>query len=82
VRDPCAYLAGVVKSNSSEIEVWTGSLIQAGSRSRSVLSRGAVETWIRGDRQVINTTGKILVSCPVTTLLNLFLHFTLSSLRY
>jgi hypothetical protein len=33
----------VVKSNSSRIEVWSGLLIQAGSRSRGVLDRGEVE---------------------------------------
>ena len=32
VRDPCAQLAGVVKSNPSGIKVWRGSLIKAGSR--------------------------------------------------
>jgi hypothetical protein len=54
-------------------------MIQAGSTSRVVLDRGAVEsfestsTWIRGDRQIIDTMRKILVSCPVTSLLNLFL---------
>jgi hypothetical protein len=30
----CAHLTGVVKSNSSEIEVWSGSVFLAGSRSR------------------------------------------------
>jgi hypothetical protein len=30
----CAHLAGVVKSNSSKIEVWSSSLVQAGLRSR------------------------------------------------
>ena len=34
----CAHLTGVVKSNSSGIEVWSGSLIQAGSRSRELSS--------------------------------------------
>jgi hypothetical protein len=88
VRGSCAHLAGVVKSNSSGIEVWRGSLIQAGSRSKVVFDRGAVEsfestsTWIRGDRQFIDTIGKILVSCPVTSLLNLFLQFSLSVLFY
>jgi hypothetical protein len=88
VRGSYAHLAGVVKSNSSGIEVWRGSLIQGGSRSRVVLNREAVEsfestsTWIRGDRQVINTIGKILVSCPVISLLNLFLQFTLSTLLH
>ena len=43
MRGPCAHLAGVVKSNSSGIEVWRGSLVQAGSRSRGVLDRGAVK---------------------------------------
>jgi len=37
VRGRCAHLAGVVKSNSSGIEVWRDSLFQAGSRSRGVL---------------------------------------------
>jgi hypothetical protein len=77
VRGSCAHLVGVVKSNSSGIKVWRGSLVQAGSRSRVVLDRGVVEsfestsTWIRGDRQVIDTTEKILVLCPVISLLNL-----------
>ena len=44
MRGPCAHLAGAVKSNFSGIEVWRGSLVQAGSRSRGVLDRGAVET--------------------------------------
>ena len=44
MRGPCAHLAGAVKSNSSGIEVWSGSLVQAGSRSRGDLDRGAVET--------------------------------------
>jgi hypothetical protein len=84
----CAHLAGVVKSNSSGIEVWRSSLAQAGSRSRVVLDTGAVEsfdstsTWIRGDWQVIDSTGKILISCPVISLLNLFLQFTLSTLLH
>jgi hypothetical protein len=43
VRGSCAHLAGVVKSNSSGIEVWRCSLIQAGSRSRVVIDRGVVE---------------------------------------
>jgi hypothetical protein len=39
-----------------------------GSKIKSCLDRGASEnlestsTWIRGDRQIIDTTGKILVS--------------------
>jgi hypothetical protein len=42
VRGPCTHLAGAVKSNSSGIEVWRGSLIQAGS-NQEVLDRGAVD---------------------------------------
>jgi hypothetical protein len=41
-ESPCAHLAGVVKNNSTGIEVWRGSLIQDGLRS-SILDRGAVE---------------------------------------
>jgi hypothetical protein len=47
----CAHLTGVVKSNSSGIEVWSGSLVQAGSRwfkpaqDQEVLDRGAVDSW-------------------------------------
>jgi hypothetical protein len=37
VRGSCTHLTGMVKSNSSGIEVWRGSLIQAGSRSREIL---------------------------------------------
>ena len=37
VRGLCAHLTRVVKSNSSGIKVWRGSLIQAGSRSMGVL---------------------------------------------
>ena len=37
VRGSCVDLAGVVKRNSSGIEVWRSSLINAGSRSREVL---------------------------------------------
>jgi hypothetical protein len=51
-----------VKSNSSGIEVWNGSLVLTGSRSSGALieERLNIEctsTWIRGDRQVIGTTG-------------------------
>jgi hypothetical protein len=58
-----AHLTGVVKSNSSGIEVWSGSLVLTGSRSSGALieERLNIEptsTWIRGNRQVINTTGQ------------------------
>jgi hypothetical protein len=57
----CAHLTGAVKSNSSETEVWSGSLVLAGSRSSGALieERLNIEStsmWIRGDRQVIDTT--------------------------
>ena len=38
--------------------------------------------WIRGDRQVIDTTGKILVSCVVISLLSYLLQFTLLELEF
>jgi hypothetical protein len=58
----CAHLTGAVNSNSSEIEVWSGSLVLSGSRSSGALveERLNIEStsmWIRGDRQVIDTTG-------------------------
>jgi len=46
VRGYCAHLAGVVKSNTSGIEVWSGSLIQAGSISREVLIEERLILWI------------------------------------
>jgi hypothetical protein len=57
VRGPCAHLAGVMKNNCSGIEVWRGSLIQAGSRSRSVLDRGAVEA-LNPPQHGLGVTGK------------------------
>jgi hypothetical protein len=58
----CAHLTGAVKSNSSGIEVWSGSLVLTSSRSSGALIEErlnieSTSTWIRGDRQVINTTG-------------------------
>jgi hypothetical protein len=58
----CAHLTGSVKSNSSGIEVWSGSLVLTGSRSSGVLIKErlnieSTSTWIKGDRQVIDTTG-------------------------
>ena len=71
---------GVVKGNSSGIEVWRGSLIQAGLRSRGGLIQEDgffhfTSTWIRGDQQIIDATGKILISCLVIFLLILILAF-------
>ena len=57
VRGLCAHLARVVKSNSSGIEVWRGSLVQAVSRSRCVLDRGAVET-LNPPQRGLRVTGK------------------------
>jgi hypothetical protein len=42
--------------------VWSGSLVLTGSRSSSALIEErlnieSMSTWIRGDRQVIDTTG-------------------------
>jgi hypothetical protein len=51
------HLAGVVKSNSSGIEVWRGSLIQASSRSRRVLDRGVVEA-LNPPQHGLGVTGK------------------------
>jgi hypothetical protein len=56
-----AHLVGAVKSNSSGIEVWSGSLVLTGSRPSGALieERLNIEStsmWIRGDRQVIDTT--------------------------
>jgi hypothetical protein len=59
VRGSCAHLAGVVKSNCTGIEVWRGSLIQAGSRSRVVLDRGAVEA-LSPPQHGLEVTGKSL----------------------
>jgi predicted DNA-binding transcriptional regulator AlpA len=58
----CAHLTRAMKSNSSGIEVWSGSLVLTGSRSSGALieERLNIEstlTWIRGDRQVIDTVG-------------------------
>jgi hypothetical protein len=47
----------VVKSNFSEIEVWRGSLIQVGSRSRVVLDRGAAEA-LGPPQHGLEVTGK------------------------
>jgi hypothetical protein len=51
----CAHLTGAVKSNSSGIEVWSGSLVLTGSRSSDALiveqlNIESTSTWIRGDR--------------------------------
>jgi hypothetical protein len=56
----CAHLTGAVKSNSSGIEVWSGSLVLTSSRSSDALIEEqlnieSTSTWIRGDRQVIDT---------------------------
>jgi hypothetical protein len=58
----CAHLTGAVKSNSSGIEVWSGSWDLTGSRSSGALieERLNIEStsmWIKGDRQIIDTTG-------------------------
>jgi len=42
----CAHLTGVVKINSSGIEVWRGSLIQVGLRSRGFLIEEWLTFWI------------------------------------
>jgi len=42
----CAHLTGVVKRNSCGIEVWSGSLIKAGSRSRDFLIEERLTLWI------------------------------------
>ena len=39
----CAHLTGAVKSNSSGIEVWSGSLVLIGSKIKRCLDRGAIE---------------------------------------
>jgi hypothetical protein len=57
-----AHLTGAVKSNSSGIEVWSGSLVLTGSRSSGVLIEErlnieSTSTWIRGDWQVIDIMG-------------------------
>jgi hypothetical protein len=62
-----ARLTGAVKSNSSGFEVWRGSLVLTGSRSsggliEERLNIESTSTWIRGDRQVTETTVKIPVS--------------------
>jgi hypothetical protein len=57
VRCSCDHLAGVVKSNSSGIEVWRGSLIQASSRLRRVLDRGTVEA-LDPPQHGLGVTGK------------------------
>ena len=84
----CAHLTGVVKSNSSGIEVWRGSLVQACSRSRCVLDRGAVET-LYPPQCGLGVTGKsstprdkFLCQAWLLLLLTLFLVFTLSNLLY
>jgi hypothetical protein len=50
----CAHLTGAVKSNSSGIKVWSGSLVLTGSRSSGALIEEqlnieSTSTWIRGD---------------------------------
>src|SRR6185503_5211830 len=82
----CAHLTGVVKSNSSGIEVWSGSLIQAGSRE--VLDRGAVDSWNPPQRG-LGVTGKsstprdnLLCQAWLLLLLSLILASTLSNLLY
>ena len=42
----CAHLTGVVKRNSCGIEVWSGPLIKAGSRSRDFLIEERLTLWI------------------------------------
>ena len=64
----CARLTGAVKSNFSGFKVWRGSLVLTGSRSsggliEERLNIESTSTWIRGDRQVTETTGKI--RCPL-----------------
>jgi hypothetical protein len=54
--------------------VWSGSLVLTGSRSSSTLIEEGLNiestsTWIRGDRQVIDTTEKIHLLCLVNSLL-------------
>jgi hypothetical protein len=55
--------------------VWSGSLVLTGSRSSSALIEEGLNiestsTWIRGDRQVIDTIEKIHLLCLVNSLLN------------
>ena len=46
VKGSRAHLAKVVKRNSSEIEVWSGSLIQVGLRTRGFLIEEWLTLWI------------------------------------
>jgi hypothetical protein len=62
-----AYLAGAVKATLVELRYWVISC-QLGSKIKSCLDRGASEslkstsTWIRGDREITDTTGQNSVS--------------------
>ena len=83
----CAHLTGVVKSNSSGIEVWSGSLIQA-AQDQEVLDRGAVDSWNPPQRG-LGVTGKsstprdnLLCQAWLLLLLSLILVLTLSNLLY
>jgi hypothetical protein len=62
VRGSEFLVTGAVKRNSSGIKVRSGSLVLSGSRSSVALIEErlnieSTSTWIRGDRQVIDTMG-------------------------
>jgi hypothetical protein len=42
----CSLHTKALKGNSSEIKIWRGTLIQAGSKINRCLDRGAIEHWI------------------------------------
>ena len=87
MRGSRAHLAEVVKRNSSGIEVWRGSLSQAGSTSRDVLIEKRLKLWIHlnvdyGWPASHRQHGRNLNLLPIIYLLNfifaiLFEHFTL-----
>ena len=52
VERSCAHLTGVVKSNSSGIEVWSGP-----AQDQEILDRGAVDSWNPPQRG-LGVTGK------------------------
>jgi hypothetical protein len=75
----CAHLTGAVKGNSSGIEVWSGSLVLTGSRSSGALIEErlnieSTSTWIRGDRQVIDTMGYKFISQARLSLCSFYLQ--------
>jgi len=57
VRGLCAHLARVVKSNSSGIEVWRDSLIQAGSKIKRSLDIRVVDS-LNPPQRGLEVTGK------------------------